>query len=274
MTGEATDSGASVAPTRSRWHRHGTWALGALLVLDLVALLFALSFANVTAEGPAKRGLRYSLAITFEIDSYADDHYELLRQQAAETDQPITLPGLPLDIAVTPDELLANDRDGFRTLVLDRAADIVHAEGASALRQDGGSGTTLADPQDAVAAGMDFLRPRPHIALMRTTFALAAVAGLLAAWLWLALRSYVWFAAIGLSAVLAAVPFLLLAVAVRYGFRVAADGVDDYVVREFVTLGQEFTWAAVRNGMIFAVGGATTLVAGSVLSTLDGARRN
>jgi len=274
MTGESTNSGASVAPARSRWQRYGTWALGALLVLDLVALLFALSFAHVTAEGPAKRGLRYSLAITFEIDSYVDGHYEPLRQQAAGTDQPVTLPELPLDIAVAPDELLATDREGFRALVLDRAAGIVHAEGAAALRQDGGSGTTLADPQDAVAAGMDFLRPRPHSALMRATIALAAVAGLLAAWLWFSLRSYAWFAAIGLSAVLAAVPFLLLAVAVRYGFRVAADGVDDYVVREFVTLGQELTWAAIRNGMIFAVGGATTLVAGSVLSTLVGARRN
>ncbi len=274
MTGESADGGATIAPMRSRWQRYEAWALGALLVLDLVALLFALSFANVTAEGPAKRGLRYSLAITFEIDSYVDDHYELLRQQAAGTGQPITLPDLPLDIEVTPDELLATDREGFRALVLDRAADTVHAEGASALRQDGGSGTTLADPQDAVAAGMDFLRPRPHSALVRATIALAVVAGLLAAWLCMALRSYLWFVAIGLSAVLAAAPFLLLAVAVRYGFRVAADGVDDYVVREFVTLGQELTWAAIRNGMIFAVGGATTLVAGSVLSTLAGARRN
>ena len=263
MTGERP------AQPRSRWERFGKRALGALLALDLFALLFALSLANVTAAGPAQRTLRYSLAITFEVDTYVDQHYDPLRQQAATSGQPIILPDLPLDISVSPSELLASDRAGFRALLLDRAAEQVHARGVSVLRQDGHSGSGLSSVQDLTGVGMDFLRPTPHRALTGITFGLAVAAGLLAAGLGLSVRRYGRLVAIGLCALMAALPFLLAAVAVRFAFHLAADGVDDYFVREFATLGQALTWAAIRNGIIFAVGGGVFLAAGSALSIWD-----
>jgi hypothetical protein len=249
------------------------WSVGALLTLDLAVLLFALSFANVTSDGAARRALGHSLAILLEVDAYLDDHYEALRLTASETDEDtVTPPDLPLDLAFTPEEVLAGDREAFRALLLGRAADLVREEGTRVLRTDDAD-SDLLSTQSAVGEGMDFLRPRPHRVLTIVTFALAVAAAVLALPLALVSRGYGRLVAVGLSAVLAAVPFLIAAVAVRFGLRLAADGADDYLVREFVTLAQELTWAPIRNGIIVSIGAGAMLLAGSWLAFWSDARR-
>ena len=249
------------------------WVLGGLLALDVVVLLFVLSFANVTAEGPAKRALGHSLAVLFEVDALLDDHYESLQLEAAQTgEESLTVPDLPLNISFTPDEVLNTDREEFRSLLLTRAADRVHKEGVSALQTDESDPAPLS-LQGAVGNGMDLLRPAPHRILTILTIAFASAAGIIAFGLALVSRGYGRLVALGLTVLLAAAPFLILAVAVRFGLRLAADGADDYLVREFVTLGQELTWASIRNGMIFTVGAGVTLMAGSTLALWSDARR-
>jgi len=243
-----------------------------LLTLDLAVLLFVLSFANVTSEGTAKRALGHSLAILLEVDALLDDRYESLRLEASQTEEEsLTLPGLPLDVSFTPEEVLAGDREAFRALLLSRAADLVHEEGVGAMRTDD-SDPALLSTQGAVADGMDFLRPTPHRVLSILTIALAAAAGVLALALGLVSHGYGRVVALALSALLAATPFLILAVAVRFALRLAADS-DDYLVREFVELAQELMWAPIRNGMIFTLGAGLTLVAGSLLAVWSDARR-
>lgn len=249
------------------------WGLGGLLTLDLIVLLFVLSFANVTSAGPAKRALGHSLAILVEVDALLDDHYQALRLEAGQTqEERLTVPGLPPDISFTPDEVLAGDRETFRALLLTRAADLVHEEGVAALRTDHFD-PPLLSTQGAVGNGMDFLRPTPHRILTILTIAFASAAALITAALGLVSRGYGRLVALGLSALLAAAPFLIAAVAVRFALRLAADGADDYLVREFVTLAQELTWAPIRNGMIFTMGASVTLLAGVWLALWSDARR-
>ena len=78
---------------------------------------------------------------------------------------------------------------------------------------------------------------------------------------------------VGASVFLAGAPFLVVAVAVRFAFRLAADGLDDYLAREFLELGQELTWAAIRNGIIFTAGGAAVVAAGAALARWSDSRR-
>jgi len=249
------------------------WAVAGLLSADLVVLLFVLSFANVTSEGAARRALGHSLAITFEVDALLDDHYEALRLAASQTEEEsLALPDLPLDVSFTPEEVLAGDREAFRALLLSRAADLVHEEGVAAMRTDDND-PALLSTQGAVAGGMDFLRPTPHRVLTVLTIALAAAAGVVALALGLVSHGYGRVVALGLSALLAAAPFLILSVAVRFALRLAAESADDYLVREFVELAQELTWAPIRNGMIFTVGAGVTLVAGSLAALWSDARR-
>ncbi len=241
--------------------------MGGLLVLDLGVLLVVLSLANVTAGGPATRSLRHSLAILFEVDAYLDGHFETLRQEAAQTqEQSMTLPDLPIAVSFAPQEIRSASREEFRELLLSRSAERVYAKGTSVLQEDRAAEINFFSPQGAVRTGMDFLRATPHRILNLLTIGLAVAAGLLALGLGLSTKGYGRLLGLGLSFVAAAVPFLVVAVAVRFAFRLAADGLDDYLVSEFLRLGQELTWAGIRNGIIFSVGGAVVAAAGIALA--------
>lgn len=256
MTGETE-------PARPWWRRDAKWLLGALLVLDLGLVLFALSFANATAEGPAKRSLRHSIAILTEIDAVVDDHFEALQQEAARTQQgALSLPDFPIDVELAPGEVRLADREAFRALLLDRAAERIYEKGMSAFQEDQHAGESYFSAPGIVRGGMDLLRATPHNVLSALTIALAAVAAALAVGLALASRGYGRLLALGVSISLAAVPFLMLAMAARFTLRLAADGLDDYLAREFLELAQELSWAPIRNGIIFSIGGAVTLLSG------------
>jgi hypothetical protein len=260
------DGGA--APRRTRTPLK--WICGVLLVLDTMALLFVLSFANITAEGPARRALAHSVAVLTEVDAYLDDHYETIRDEAAETEgDAVALPDFPIAVSITPQEVTEGDRDSFRALLLERAGATVHDEGVSVMREGRESEVGFFSTQGAVRTGMDFLRPTPHRVLTYVTIAFAAAAGVLAAGLVFSTGGYGRAAGLGLTVLLGAATFLILAIAVRFALRVASDGVDDYVAREFLELGQELTWAPIRNGIIFAIGGGALFLAGALLGRWD-----
>ena len=252
---------------RRRW--------GGLLVIDLALLLCVLSFAHVTAEGPAKRSLGRSVAILTEVDAFLDLRFEALQQEAAQLDvaAEIELSDFPLPVSFAPAEILEADRQELRTLLLTRAADQVYEGGMSLFREDRGGGVSIVSPQGAVRRGMDFLRPGPHNVLTALTWTLAALAAVLTLGLTRACRGYGRLVALGASVSLVAVPFLLLAIVTRLAFRLAADGLDEYLAHEFLELGQELTWAPIRNGVIFSVGGLLFLAFGATLAVWSDRRQ-
>ena len=270
------DDAAAGAPETARGsplRGRAKWLLASLLALDVGVLLFALSFANATAEGPAKRSLGYSLAILTEVDAYLDLHFEALQEAASETDaEVVTAPDFPVAVTFTPEEILAADRAALRRLLLERSAERVHEQGARVLREDRTVEIGFFSPQGAIRAGMDFLRPAPHQVLTVLTMSLAAAAGVLALGLVVTARGYGRLLSVGLSVFAAAVPFLVVAVGVRFALRVAADGTDDYLAREFLRLCQEVSWAPIRNGLIFSAGSAAFVAAGTALARWSDSR--
>jgi len=271
MTGQTLDM-SSAAPQRSRrlvpsWPRATKWLFGALLALDVVLLLIALAFANVTAAGPAQRALGQSVAILTEIDAFLDKHYEPLQLEAQQTNETmITLPDFPLAVNFTPKEITDTNRGQFRALLLTRSAALLHDDGMATFQKDRASEIDSISPQGAVRAGLDLLRPTPHRVFVGLTIAFASIAVILVAALLLSTRGYGRLVALGFSLFVAAVPFLVFAIALRFALRVAADGADEYVAREFLQLGQELDWALIRDGIIFATGAALLLITGALLA--------
>ena len=250
-----------------RMPRATKWLFGALLALDIALLLFALAFANITAQGPATRALGQSVAILTEVDAFLDEHYQPLQLEAQQTkDTTLTLRDFPLAVTFSPREITNTDRQQFRQLLLQRAAALLHDDGMAAFRADRSSEIDSLSPQGAVRAGLDLLRPRPHRIFTSLTIAFAVIAAILAATLALSTRGAGRLAALGVSLFFSSAGFLILAVAARYVMRVAADGTDDYLSGEFLQLGQELTWAPIRDGIIFSVGSAVLLVGGSLLA--------
>lgn len=260
--------------SRERLRIAARWVLSGLLVLTLGALMASLSFAQVTEEGPAKGALGSTVGILSEVDALLDTRYEALRQDASGAEAPdeLKVPDFPLELSFTPEEITSNsdsldsDREAFRALLLSRAADQVYEDGPGAFEAGQDADIGFFSTEGALKTGMNLLRERPHEVSAKLTIALAALSAVLALGVALVCRGYGRVAAIGLSVVLASTPFLVLAVAVRFTLRLGADGTDDYMAREFLELGQEMAWAAVRGGIVFAVCGIALLVLGSAFA--------
>ncbi len=253
--------------------RRAKWFLGGLLILDLTLLLVVLSVANVTAEGPAKRTLALSVAILTETDALLDANYDSLREEAALSGGGLALADFPINVAFTREEVLASDRDSFGELLLARAADRVHEDGVATFRVDRDANIRLISTEGMLRAALDFQRPTPHRTATTLVYVFATSAAALALGLVLATRGYGRMFAVGLSVLLAATPVLITAVAVRFAFRLASDGVDDYLAQQLFELSQELAWAPIRNGIIFCAGGGILLVAGAVLSRWSDGRQ-
>jgi hypothetical protein len=244
--------------------------LRALLVLDLIALLFAVSFAAVTAPGPAERALGRSVAILTQVDTYLDGHFQSIQQQAAQTqEQNVTLPDFPIAVSFTPQEVRQAGREQFRALLLERAAAVLHDQGMSAFRQGRASEGSFFSAEGAIRTGMDLFRPVPHRLFVGLTIALGLAGALLALTLAQTTQGDARLQTLGLSTLLASVAFLALAVAVRFVFRLAAVAADDYLAHEFLGLGRQLTWAPIRDGLIVMVGGLSLVAAGAALKTPD-----
>ena len=242
----------------------GRWLWGGLLVVDLLLLLFALSFANITAEGAAERTLGHSVAVLAEIDAYVADHYESLQNDVAPG-RILTLPDFPVEVSFTSEEMEELSEEEFRALALQRAADVLYDDGMAAFGNGDGDPSAWSLP-GALHRGLDLLRPQPHTIFTYATIIFAVAGAFFAFMLARRTSGYGKVLAIGVSALLASLPFLVFAVAVRFALRVAADGVDEYLAHEFLVLGQEITWAPIRNGLIFSIGAGTIAVLGGALS--------
>ena len=250
---------------RSEPQHAARWSWGLLLAVNLALLLCVLSFAHVTAEGPAKRSLGQSVAILTEVDAFLDLRLEALRQEAEQTQQAdIALADFPVPVSFTPAEIRDTGREEFRALLLARSAEQIYENGTSIFREDRGGSARLISPAGALQRGMDFLRSGPHTVLTVLTWALAAMAAFLTLRLAQACRGYGRLVGLGASISLAALPFILLAMAVRFAFQ-AVDG-DEYLAPAFAQLGEELTWAPIRNGIIFGVGGLLLLAIGTTLA--------
>jgi hypothetical protein len=236
------------------------WFFAVALVINLMLLLAALALTNITSAGPSQRALAHSVAILTEVDSFLDERYPAIQAEAQETNEAsVPVRGFPVEVAFTPSEVAELERSEFREELLNRAAAVVHDNGLDAFSPDSSTEVDSVSMQGAVRAGLDFLRPTPHRVLTWVTAGLAIAAAVLTVGLALSTRGWGRLTAIGLTVLVASAPFLVLSVALRFMLRVAADGSDDYVVQEFLQLAQELDWAAIRQSLIFTIGGSLFL---------------
>ncbi len=84
-----------------------------------------------------------------------------------------------------------------------------------------------------------------------------------------------WYLAVGLAACLlgAAVPSLVVAVGVRWGFRSAAEDQDDYMLVQLLNLGNDAVWLPLRNYTILCLLGLGVVMVGLTLVLLETRQR-
>jgi len=254
------------------WRRNAPQAATALaLAAALLALLVALNLLQLTAPGPAHRGLRRAVASLTEIDSLLAAHDATLRQQAeASPDEPLSLPDYPLDVPLSPEEAQRPAVE-VRDLLLERSAERVYQEGSAAFREEGQSGDApRLSVQRAVRTGLGFLTAGNHDTLRWATLVLAAGCGVLSGALILVTRGYGRLSALGGAVAAASLFFLLLAMVVRLVLGLAGWGTDDYITVQLLDLSKEAEWLPIRNGLAFSGLGLALLALGLLGSRLSG----
>ena len=239
------------------------WLIAAFLVVALTLLLLAVNAVQLSSEGAGQRLLARSVAISTNIDVILPDLEGALREKAQEAEEdPVRVPDFPIPVELSRNEALSLEGTALRERILDEAA--------ARLYQDGMPAWAAGDPkteQDielisvtgVLRRGLGLITARNH-----DRFVVAAAAlGFLSAALGLALlasgRSWGRLIALSTVTIVAALPSLATAVAIRFGFRTAQEEADPFV-SGLLDLGVEAMWVPIRNYLALTVLGFTALL--------------
>lgn len=235
------------------WRRIVAWLLGILLALDVIAVIFAVSVFQVTSEAEAKLALRHAVAGLTEIDAFLDEQYPALREEAATADGPLSMPGFPIDIRFTAEEVTDSTQAAFRVLLLDRSVERVYVEGLGAFSQepsldDGGILTT----QRALSESLDVFGEDAHTSALVTLVVTLGIAAVLVVALAFATPRG---AMLGCGvALLVGAGLALVGSGGLFAVIDAADA-DDYLAEQLTELVRGLVWAPVRtSAVLFGLG--------------------
>lgn len=256
--------------------RAAVWLMSALLTVAIAFWLALLSAAQATSEQAALPALERGVTVLTELDALIEAQAEALAEQAAAgqtSGSTVSLAGFPLrDVDVPVDEVTSDgafDLSLARDAFLSRAAQRIYTRGTSAF--EGG---------DEIAAGASIFSAAGGIKLVLNTLS-SDNHGRVTVWLWpagaaclvlgallLAAGSgFGRFVALGVTLMLASLPVLLAALALRFALAVAApDG--DRVVDEFVAIARQFTALPVRNALWTAGAGLAITVPVAILDAV------
>jgi hypothetical protein len=258
------------------WRVFLKWAVGLLLVSALGTLLLAVDAAQLTAPGTAHRVLRRTVATLTEIDTLIENRGQTVTTSAGSAGSVSSvLAGFPIDIPLSEQEAQDLSTPELRDVILDRSADRLYADGFSAFHE-GGQGSAdvqILSPPGAVRYTAGLLTEDNH-ELMRIILAIVAgIAAVLTLVLVLLSRGYGRLTSIGAAIIVAALPLLLLSVAVRFILRMASEEESDYLTAQLYALGRDVAWLPIRNAIAFTCLGLIFLTMGIAFSLLSKRRQ-
>jgi hypothetical protein len=250
------------------------WIIGFFLTLTLAALFAVLQLYLASSESTAKEAHRRAVNALAEGDAIIDRGYDDLRARAesANADQPLSLSDWPVQITLTPEEVLSSTPESLRALLLDRSADKLYADGAAeAFRDEDADG----NPGRFSAAGvvealLDLLRRDVHVAALIAIIVLGLTAAGLTLALGAATRGYGRLIAFGVCAAIAALPVLLGGLALNT-YMGDSDNAD-FLRSELMDIGADLTMLPVRTGAALAVAAAALILVGAVCARITDSR--
>jgi len=260
---------------RALLHVASRWLVAAFLALTLAAFFFFLTAFQVSSDGTAHRILRRGVAITTDIDAILPQVTTDLHAAAQTGDQdPVRVPNFPVPVDIPKEEAARIEGEELRQRLLDRSADRLYDDGMSAWAQsDTESNQNIA--RFSTAGGLN--RAFGLVTQKWNTIYLIAAALfgflslVLAALLWLNLKSYVRLLALGAATATAAVISLAGAVAVRFALRTAETGADPFE-KELIDLGVDVVWLFIRNYLVLSLLGFAVLAVSAFFLWWDSRR--
>ena len=251
------------------------WLVAAFLALTLAAFFFFLTAFQVSSDGTAHRILRRGVAITTDIDAILPQVTTDLHAAAQTSDQDsVRVPNFPVPVEIPKEEAARIEGEELRQRLLDKSADRIYDDGMSAWAQsDTASNQNIA--RFSTAGGLNrafgLVTEKWNTVYLIATALFGFLSLVLAALLWLNLKSYLRLLALGAATATAAVISLAGAVAVRFALRTAETGADPFE-KDLLDLGVDTVWLFIRNYLILSLLGFAVLAVAAFFAWWDSRR--
>jgi hypothetical protein len=253
------------------------WFSGILFALCLIALFLVVNAYQLTEADTAQRILTRAVAAITEIDALLPEIRSDLTETLESGDDPtVTVPLFPVPVELTREEATAISTPELRSLLLDTAAERAYREGWSVFALGDPEAKQHIDPispEGGVKRGLSFLSDNNHSALRIALFVLGGLSALMGALVLLSSKGLGRVVAIGACLLGAAVPSLVAAVGIRWGFRSSAEDQNDYLLRQLLSLGNDTAWLPLRNYTILCLLGLGIVMVGLALVLLETRQR-
>jgi len=251
------------------------WLVAAFLALTLAAFFFFLTAFQVSSDGTAHRILRRGVAITTDIDAILPQVTTDLHAAAQTSDQDsVRVPNFPVPVEIPKEEAAHIEGEELRQRLLDKSADRIYDDGMSTWAQsDTASSQNIA--RFSTAGGLNrafgLVTEKWNTVYLIATALFGFLSLVLAALLWLNLKSYLRLLALGAATATAAVISLAGAVAVRFALRTAETGADPFE-KDLLDLGVDTVWLFIRNYLILSLLGFAVLAVAAFFAWWDSRR--
>ena len=260
---------------RAVLHVASRWLVAAFLAFTLAAFFFFLTAFQVSSDGTAHRILRRGVAITTDIDAILPQLATGLHAAAQSNNQdPVRVPNFPVPVDIPKQEAGNIQGEDLRQRVLDKAADRIYDDGMSAWAQsDTASNQNIARFSTAGSLNRAFglVTEKWNRIYLIAAVLFGFLSLVLAALLWLNLKSYLRLLALGAATATAAVISLAGAVAVRFALRTAETEADPFE-KDLLDLGVEAVWLFIRNYLILSLLGFAVLAVAAFFAWWDSRR--
>jgi hypothetical protein len=253
------------------------WLSGILLALCLMALFLVVNAYQLTDAGTAQRILARAVATITEIDALLPAIRADLAEATQSGDSPtVTVPLFPVPVELTRDEAAAMSTAELRSRLLDTAAERAYREGMSVFALGDPQAKQDIDPispEGGVKRGLGFLSDNNHSALRIAIWVLGGFSVVMGALMLLSTKGMGRITALGACLLGAALPSLVAAVGIRWGFRSASEDQNDYLLARLLSLGNDTARLPLRNYTILCLLGLGVVVVGLTLVLLETRQR-
>ncbi len=260
MTAPPAGDGSTLT-TLLRAASHGL--IGVALAVMLVLLFLAINAAQLSSEGAGQRILRWSVAVSTDIDSILPDLQTSLREEARKGGaDPVQVPDFPIPVKVPRDEALSLEGAALRERILSEAATQLYEKGTSVWADGepkGKQDIETISVAGAMKRGLGLITDKNHDRMVIAAIVFGVLSAVLAVLLVASMRSWGRLLALSAVTIAAALPSLAAAVGVRFALRTAQEEADPFV-SGLLDLGVEAMWVPIRNYLALTVLGFTVML--------------
>lgn len=245
--------------------RDGRKALvSALLAVGVFLLVLSLSVRQSTDPAPAQRLIESGIAVTTDVDTVIAENLEAVRELARTSNaQVFAIPGYPLEVFLTRDELLNRTPTQIRDLVLSRSSAVVYTQGLGAFDRTGNQSLSRFSWQGLIELGVSQLSASTNERAGTASFAFALLVAAAACAVLAVNTGWNRVRVLGVATLLGALPGVLLVALAWFGAGKIGGG--DPFVQDLREIARTVVAVPLRNYVVVAALGAILATSGVLL---------